>query len=116
LHINYLMVNFYKNLICALIFLLPLTLFAQQTISTESTEVIHFEKKANPGTYQFIVSIPDSEFIFTNDILIQIEHLRKDKEEVIVPVNSFVKVRILSREEILSGDFKPVNEIVYREK
>jgi hypothetical protein len=70
--------------------------------------------KAAPGTYQFIVSPADSEFIFTNDILVQIESLRKENKEVMHVVNERISVRILSRAEINRPGFKPVEEIIYK--
>jgi hypothetical protein len=111
------MKNLFKRLLLSFFILMPAILFAQNdAASTVPDEKIHFEKKASPGTYQFLVSVPDSQFVFTNDILIQIENLRKEKDEVIVIINSFVKVRILSRSEITSGNFKPVEEIMYVEQ
>jgi hypothetical protein len=111
------MQNLSRNIIFSFFFLFPVILYAQQpAVQTNQEEKIQFVKKANPGTYQFIVSEPDSQFIFTNDILVQIENRRKEKEEVIFPVNAFVKVRVLSRSEIMDDGFKPVEEIIYTEQ
>ncbi len=87
---------------------------AQETVVHE--EKIQVEKRASLGTYQFVVSLADSQFVFTNDILVQIERLRKEKQEVMFSVNSSVKVRILSKSEIMKPGFKPVDEIIYKEQ
>jgi len=106
-----------KKIVFCLVFLAPTVLFGQGAgANAQQDEKIQDEKKAAPGTYQFIVSLPDTQFIFTNDILIQIEGLRKEKEEVIYSINSTVKVRILSTSEIMKPGFKPLTEIVYKEQ
>ncbi len=109
--------NLLRNSIFFLILLLPVLVQAQKDgVNTNHEEKIQVEKKASLGTYQFVVSAADSQFVFTNDILVQIEKLRKEKEEVLFSVTTSVMVRILSKSEIMEPGFKPVDEIVYKEQ
>ncbi|REJ80864.1 MAG: hypothetical protein DWQ44_04635 [Bacteroidetes bacterium] len=70
-------------------------------------------KQAEPGTYQFIVSQPDPEEAFTNDILVIIENMRDEKHDKIIALSNHTKVKIPSRAEISRADFKPLKETVY---
>jgi hypothetical protein len=109
--------NLYNTIFWGFIFFLPVVLYGQEGArSLNQEDKISFEKKAAPGTYQFIVSAPGSQFIFTDDILVQIEKLRKENEEVLFVASSTVTVRILSRADITRAGFKPLEEIIYKER
>lgn len=69
-------------------------------------------KKADKGTYQFIVSAHDTTSIFTNDILVLIEALRDPLVVKYYDASPTVRVKIISLSEIRKRDFRPVPEIV----
>jgi hypothetical protein len=68
--------------------------------------------KAQPGTYQFLVSGDNNGQAYTNDVLVAIEKLRDDTKEVRFPLDEQTTVRILPRTVINKPGFVPVPEVV----
>jgi|SRR6185436_20339275 len=73
-------------------------------------------KKAEPGTYQFIVSAQDSDFIFTDDLLVEIENRRMQDHEVTWNLTATITIQIASKNEIHQPGFHPKNEMIIRKK
>lgn len=70
-------------------------------------------KKAEIGTYQFIITNPKLSQAFTTEILYFIEKERKDTQDVVITISEYVELYIPSRNKIQSKDFVPLDEIHY---
>ncbi|MFM9028515.1 MAG: hypothetical protein ACKOQ6_11040 [Bacteroidota bacterium] len=58
--------------------------------------------KARPGTYLFIVEPGGEQEVFTDDVLIIAEQLRREHETIRYQLSAFVTIEILSRDEVRS--------------
>jgi len=100
--------------LCYFFVLLACPLFLRAQDESKKEESIHPQPEAQPGTYQFIVSPNDTQFVFTRDVLTRFEKLRSENQEIYYRLNDSVEVRIIPRSEIRKPDFVPVREIIYR--
>jgi hypothetical protein len=68
------------------------------------------DKKAAPGTYQFIVDPKGLDEVFTNDILVVAELLRQENETTYHKLSPNVTLKIISRREV--AELKFVDEFL----
>lgn len=82
--------------------------------STQNKLSVRSEKKAAPGTYQFIVKTQKNQIAFTDDILFEIEKARDEKEIKYLELGAYIRIKILPRIIINTPGFKPFDqEFIY---
>lgn len=95
----------------SLIVIAHFSISGQNNIPSKSSPL-----KAAKGTYQFIVNNSKAQVAFSEEILIEVEKNRDEKEVKYLQLGSQAKVKILSRSEINSQGFVPIkDEIIYLE-
>lgn len=90
----------------------------QQFAVNTVTETIHSntDRKAAPGTYQFIIRPEGLDESFTSDILVIAEVLRQDNETTYHQLSPNVTLKIISRKEVAERKYVDEFLILKNEK
>lgn len=86
-------------------------LFGYSPAPVQQDSTVSQYKKADQGTYQLIIQSGGENELFTSDVLVLAEQLRKENERVLYELSPKVKLIILSRAEIRRPGFTPVPEL-----